>query len=475
MIALDHLKGRRVAVFGLGRTGLSAARALASGGARPLLWDDDARRRTSAEREGFELAEPARLDWTGVALLVLSPGVPYDPRPHPVVRLAREAGVEIVCDIELLQRAQPEACFVGVTGTNGKSTTTALIGHILQRHKMVVAVGGNIGRPALDLPALGPGGIYALELSSYQLDLGRALAFDVGVLTNITPDHLDRHGSMAAYAACKRKIFRARGKASVAVLGVDDEETRAIHRALVEERGRRIVAVAVGRSLADGVAVIDGTLFEFADGRRSPVVDLGQAPALPGAHNWQNGACAFAVARALGVPSALAAGAILAFPGLPHRIETVAMVAGVRFVNDSKATNADAAGKALACFERVFWIAGGRPKPGGLSGLESFYPRIAHAFLIGEAAPSFAETLKGRVPLTVAGTLARALGEAFALARSEAQARGSAVVLLSPACASFDQFTDYEARGEAFRRLCLELEGKAGGAARRDAAQRAAS
>lgn len=475
MIALAILKGRRVAVFGLGRTGLSATRALKAGGARPLVWDDNVERRHRAEAEGFELVEPKDLDWKAIAALVLSPGVPFDPKPHPVVGLARKAGVEIVCDIELLQRAQPEACYVGVTGTNGKSTTTALIGHILERQERAVAVGGNIGTPALELPALGEGSLYVLELSSYQLDLGRELAFDVGVLLNLTSDHLDRHGEMAAYVAAKRKIFRPRGPSSVAVIGVDDDETRAVHRALAAEAGRHLVAVSAGRALEDGVFVKDGVVHEVEGGAGGPVVDLRRARALPGEHNWQNAACAFAVARALGVPAALAGAAILDFPGLPHRIETVARVKGVRFVNDSKATNADAAAKALACFEQVYWIAGGRPKPGGIEALAPFFPRIKHAFLIGEAAPAFAATLEGKVPTTLSGTLPRALAEAYAFARRDAAAGHEATVLLSPACASFDQFADYEARGEAFRGLCLGLEHGTGGAPRSGAARRAAS
>lgn len=475
MIALAIFEGRRVAVFGLGRTGLSAARALIAGGARALLWDDNVERRHAAEAEGFELGDPATLDWNNVAALVLSPGVPFDPKPHPVVGLARKAGVEIVCDIELLERAVPDACFVGVTGTNGKSTTTALVGHILARQNRTVAVGGNIGTPALDLAPLGPGGVYVLELSSYQLDLGRALAFDIGVLLNITPDHLDRHGGMAAYVAAKRKIFRPRGRSSVAVIGIDDAETRALRDALLADSGRHVVPVSVGQTLADGVYVRDGVLFEFEDGAGGPVVDLREAHALPGAHNWQNAASAFAVARALGVPTASAGGAILSFPGLPHRIETVARIAGVRFVNDSKATNADAAAKALACFDKVYWIAGGRPKPGGIGALEPFFSRIAHAFLIGEAAAVFAETLKGRVETTLSGTLPRALADAYALARRDAAAGREAVVLLSPACASFDQFADYEARGEAFRELCRTLERQPGGAPQPISARRAAS
>lgn len=457
MIAPSAFANRTVVVFGLGKSGRSAAHALSAGGARVRAWDDDPTRRSEAAQAGVASSDPAELDWSAVAALVLSPGVPFThPKPHPAAATALAAGVEIVCDIELLHRTIPEARYVGVTGTNGKSTTTALIGHLLVRAGRRVEVGGNIGTPALDLEPLGPEGFYVLELSSYQLELTRRLTLDVAVLLNITSDHLDRHGDMAGYVAAKRKIFRPRGRESTAVIGVDDEYCRALFEELLAAGEQRVVPVSAGRTLSTGAYVRDGLLYEAAPGGGEPVVDLGKARALPGAHNWQNAAAAFAAARALKVSRGRAAAALLDFPGLPHRLERVAVIDGIPFVNDSKATNADAAAKALACFDNIYWILGGRPKPGGISSLEGYYLRIAHAFLIGEATEAFAGILHGRVPYSRSRDLGSAVSDAYALAHE--QNLPDAVVLLSPACASFDQFENFEARGEAFRRRVRELE-----------------
>lgn len=448
MIPVPAYRGRNVAVLGLARSGLSAARALAAGGARPFGWDDDAGARARAAEAGVQLRDPLGA-WDDVALLVASPGVPLDrPAPHRLVADARRAGREVIGDLELFARACPAARVVGITGTNGKSTTTALIGHVLAAGGLSVAVGGNLGTPVLDLEPLPADGVYVLELSSYGLDLTRSLACEVAVLLNITPDHLDRHGDMATYVAAKRRVFVMQRPGATAVVGVDDEAGLAAFGALEAEGRLRVVPIAVGRAVERGVYAIDGRVFDSTGGRAEAIVDLAEHRALVGPHNWQNAAAAVAAARVLGMAGPAIAAAVASFPGLPHRVETVATIGGVRFVNDSKATNADAAARALACFERIHWIAGGRPKAGGLAGTEPYWPRVRRAYLIGEAAEAFERTLAGRVATTRCAGLAEAVARAAAEARAEG---GEAVVLLSPACASFDQFRDFEARGAAFR------------------------
>jgi UDP-N-acetylmuramoylalanine--D-glutamate ligase len=456
MIPVPQYANRTVAVFGLARSGLSAARALRAGGARVEAWDDSPARRAAAAE--FDLTDPMQTDWRRVAALVLSPGVPLThPAPHPVVQQAKQAGVPVIGDVELFAGAALPARRVGITGTNGKSTTTALIGHVLRAGGRSVAVGGNIGMPVLDLEALGADGIYALEMSSYQIDLAPSLICDVAVLLNITPDHLDRHGTMAGYVAVKRRIFAGQSGHQTAVIGVDDEHCAGIYRELRAAGRQKIVPIAIGRRIEDGISVIEGRLYEGTTAE--PAVDLRDCAALLGAHNWQNAAAAFAVGRALGLSRAEIATGMQSFPGLAHRMERVAEVGGVRFINDSKATNADAAAKALACYAAIYWIAGGKPKEGGIESLDAFHPRIRHAYLIGEAAPLFAATLAGKVDTTIAGTLDRAVQAAYAAARREGMP--GAVVLLSPACASFDQFIDFEARGEAFKRHVAALQERA--------------
>ncbi len=463
MIDVYPFAGFPVAVMGLGKSGLIAARALASSGAEVWAWDDSEDRRTRARAEGVNLVDLYSCNWRELTTLVISPGIPHThPKPHPVAALARKNGVELVCDIELLGRTQRACGFVGLTGTNGKSTTTALLGHILGSAGRAVEVGGNIGRPALELAPLGSGGAYVLELSSYQLELTYSITFDIAVLINISPDHLDRHGGMDGYVAAKRNIFRRQTRPRAAIIGVDDEWCRKIHAELAKADDQIIIPISSGRRLERGVYAIDGRLWDAIGAERIEAVDLRAIATLPGAHNWQNAAAAYAAARALGLERAAISVAIATYPGLPHRQELVAEIAGIRFINDSKATNADAAAKALGCYEAIYWIAGGRPKEGGIRALAPFFPRIRRAYLIGEAANDFAATLAGNVPSVLSGDLANAVRAAFDDARSDGVP--GAVVLLSPACASFDQFTDFEARGETFRRLVHSLaEGGAPG------------
>ena len=459
MITVAAYRDRDVAVLGLARSGLAAAAALKAGGARVHAWDDAAGGREAAASRGIVVADLREFDWSRVAALVLSPGIPHThPAPHPVVAAARAAGVPIIGDIELLARSEPEASFVGITGTNGKSTTTALIGHILAANGKRAEVGGNLGTPVLALAPLGRGGTYVLELSSYQLELAPSLACDVAVLLNITPDHLDRHGGMAGYVAAKRRIFEQQEPADTAVVGVDDEICRGIASDVRRARRQKVVPISAERAVEGGVYVVDGILTDDTEAKAARVMEMKRAPRLPGRHNWQNAAAAFAAARRAGVSAAAAAAGIESFPGLAHRQELIATIDGIRYVNDSKATNADAAAKALACYDTVYWIAGGLPKAGGIASLAPFFPRIRHAFLIGEAADAFARTLEGQVPYSNLGDLESAV-EAARVRATRERIEG-AVVLLSPACASFDQFANFEERGEAFRALVARLPGR---------------
>jgi UDP-N-acetylmuramoylalanine--D-glutamate ligase len=460
MIDLSALPDRRFAILGLGRSGLAAARSLLAAGKNVLAWDDSAAARDVAARQGVPLVDLHRHDLAGLSALVLSPGIAHTyPQPHPVVARSREQGCAIIGDVELFVRGHREAKVVGVTGTNGKSTTTALIGHILKAAGCSVEIGGNIGVPALELAPLDRGGIYVLELSSYQLELCASLACRVAVLLNISSDHLGRHGGLEGYIAAKRHIFHGQPSNGTAVIGVDDAISRAIADEMMQRPGPNIVTISGCARTKGGVFVEDGILYEAAG--HAPVLDLHDVKTLPGKHNWQNAAAAFAAVRALGVASEIAANAIKSFPGLPHRQEVVGRVGGVAYINDSKATNADAAARALACYDKIYWIAGGRPKEGGLASVAPYLERVRHAFLIGEAAQAFAQELNGKVPVTLSGDLPHAV----AAARLHAERNGAhdlaaspdgahdPVILLSPACASFDQFRDFEARGDAFRAL----------------------
>jgi UDP-N-acetylmuramoylalanine--D-glutamate ligase len=460
VIEVASCRGQTVAVMGLGASGLNAARALVAGGAGVRAWDDSPAKREAAAKAGVPIADLGATDWRGVDLLVMSPGIPHRfPKPHPVPAAARAAGVAIACDVELLARSRTEARYVGITGTNGKSTTTALVGHILAETGHDTEVGGNLGPAALSLRPLGRDGVYVLELSSYQLELILTVAFDVAVMLNITPDHLNRHGGMDGYVAAKRHVFDRARRGATAVIGIDDAPSRTMRAELDKRGGWRVVPISAATAAARGVYVRDGALIDDLDGAGVAALDLKQVATLPGAHNWQNAAAAYAVARALGVASAEAARSIRTFPGLPHRQELIAIIDGVRYVNDSKATNADAAEKALVCYDHIYWIAGGQPKEGGIDSLAPHFPRIVHAFLIGEAAPAFAKVLDGRVPYTMAGDLSSAVAGARNLAAGPAGVAGG-VVLLSPACASFDQFANFEARGDMFRALVKHLPGE---------------
>jgi UDP-N-acetylmuramoylalanine--D-glutamate ligase len=461
MIPITTFAGKRVAVFGLGGSGLASARALIAGGADVVAADDSADAVAKTAAAGISTADLRRLDWSNIAALVLAPGVPLThPVPHWSVGLARSAAVEVIGDIELYcrerRKSAPDSPFIAITGTNGKSTTTALITHLLISAGRAAESGGNIGTAILSLAPPRPGHAHVIECSSYQIDLAPSLDPRIGVLLNISEDHLDRHGTFANYAAVKERLVAGVQADGAAIVGVDDNWCQAAADR-IERHGVPVVRVSVRRPMPDGIYVEAGEIMRAAGGSARRIAQLGGIGSLRGLHNAQNAACAAGAALALGISEAVIQTGLRSFPGLAHRMEQVGRKGAVLFVNDSKATNMDSAAQALACFSDIFWIAGGKPKTGGISALAGFFPRIAKAYLIGEAAKDFAATLDGKVAYEIAGTLERAV----ALAARDAQESNvkEPVVLLSPACASFDQYPNFEVRGAAFRDLVAKLGG----------------
>jgi UDP-N-acetylmuramoylalanine--D-glutamate ligase len=461
MIPVTTFAGRKVAVFGLGGSGLASARALAAGGAEVVAGDDGAETLAAAARAGIATTDLRHADWSKIAALVLAPGVPLThPAPHWSVGLARAAGVEVIGDIELFcrerRRHAPLAPFVAITGTNGKSTTSALLAHLLGADGHDVQLGGNIGTAILSLEPPRAGRVHVIEMSSYQIDLTPTLDPSVGILLNVSEDHIDRHGTLRNYAAVKERLVARVQRDGSAIIGVDDDWCRT-SADRIERSGKRVLRVSVLQALADGLYVESEQIIQAAKGVVGTIAILRGIGSLRGAHNAQNAACASGAALAIGLTPAAIQNGLRSFPGLAHRMETVARKGRVLFVNDSKATNADSAARALACFSDIFWIAGGKPKTGGIDSLSGFFPRIRKAYLIGEAADAFAAGLGRQVPFVVAGSLDRAVELA---ARDAEVATGMApVVLLSPACASFDQFRNFELRGDRFRELVRALPG----------------
>ncbi|MGB6549446.1 MAG: UDP-N-acetylmuramoyl-L-alanine--D-glutamate ligase [Xanthobacteraceae bacterium] len=461
MIPITTFAGKKVAIFGLGGSGLASARALLAGGANVVAFDDNAASVAKANAAGIPTADLHGADWSKITSLVLAPGVPLThPAPHWVVALAQKAGVEVIGDIELFCRERarqaPGAPFVAITGTNGKSTTTALIAHLVASAGIDAQLGGNIGTAILSLEPPQPDRVYVIECSSYQIDLAPSLDPSVGILINLSEDHLDRHGSMDHYAAVKERLVAGVPTDGTAIVGVDDAWCQKIADRLAQA-GKRVVPISVRHKLPDGLFVENEAIMRADGAGKSQIAALGGIGSLRGLHNAQNGACAAAAALALGLDAAAIQAGLRSFPGLAHRMEEVGRRGAVLLVNDSKATNADSAAQALACFNDIFWIAGGKPKTGGIKSLRGFFPRIRKAYLIGEAAGEFAATLGASVPHDITGTLDKAV----AAAARDAQASGAhePVVLLSPACASFDQYRNFEVRGDAFRDLVRALPG----------------
>ncbi|MBW8881927.1 MAG: UDP-N-acetylmuramoyl-L-alanine--D-glutamate ligase [Asticcacaulis sp.] len=461
MIPVKGFEGKRVAIFGLGRSGLSAARALKAGGAEPVLWDDKVASTAAAMKDGFTVEDLKKADWADFDALMLSPGVPLThPEPHWTVKAAQAANVPVLGDIELFARtlatipAHKRPKTVAITGTNGKSTTTALIGHILRSAGKDVHVGGNIGIGVLDLEDMHAGSIYVIETSSYQLDLTLTFKPDVAVLMNFSPDHLDRHGGMEGYIRAKKRIFMNQEPDQTAVIGADDDYSAALISEMRVSHPVRLIPISSRRTLGQGVYALNGLLYDGTTVRARQVVDLKTIRTLTGRHNWQNAAAAYSACKALGLDSDAIVAGMRSFPGLAHRMQEIGRIGKVRFINDSKATNADAARQAMSSFDSFYWIAGGRAKAGGIEELRDLYPRIKHAFLIGEAAELFEKTIGSAAPVTQSRLLFTATAQAYAEAEKSGREE---IVLFSPACASFDQFSDFEARGDAFKDAVLEI------------------
>ena len=457
MTPVTTFSGKTVALFGLGGSGLATALALKAGGARVVACDDNPAKMAEVNAKGIETADLQTADWSQFSSFILSPGVPLThPKPHWSAQLAREAGVEIIGDIELFCRERakiaPNAPFVAITGTNGKSTTTALIAHILRQAGRDVQMGGNIGTAILSLEPPSDSRIHVIECSSFQIDLTPSLAPTIGVHLNLSPDHIDRHGTMENYAAIKERLV---AKAGLAIIGVDDPMSRAIAKACLA-KGVNVARISVEPIDQKGVFADGETLVGVTGSDAAPVANLSGVSTLRGAHNAQNAAAAVAIALALNVsPDEIRAG-LLTFPGLPHRMEEVGRIGAALFVNDSKATNADSTEKALKSFDNILWILGGKAKEGGIEPLKSYFPKIRKAYLIGEASDDFARTLGTDVQHVHCGTLDKAVEKA---ASDAAEMHDASVVLLSPACASYDQFPNYEVRGNHFRDLVRDLPG----------------
>ncbi|HEV7250666.1 MAG TPA: UDP-N-acetylmuramoyl-L-alanine--D-glutamate ligase [Shinella sp.] len=458
MIPVTTFKDKAVALFGLGGSGLATALALAAGGADVTTWDDSTASVENAAAAGVKTGDLRNLDWSKIAALVLSPGVPLThPKPHWSADLARAAGVEVIGDIELFVRERrahaPDCPFIAITGTNGKSTTTALIAHILKSSGRDTQLGGNIGTAVLTLDPPKAGRFYVVECSSYQIDLAPTLNPSAGILLNVTPDHLDRHGSIEHYADVKERLVAG---SRTAIVGVDDSYCERIADR-VERAGTKVVRISKRNVLADGIYAEGSRLVVARSGATHEIADLAPIQTLRGAHNAQNAAAAVGACLAVGVGEDEIRAGLASFPGLKHRMQPVGHKGDTLFVNDSKATNADAAAPALSSFERIYWIAGGVAKEGGISTLGDFFPKIAKAYLIGEAAPAFAATLGEAVPFEMSGTLERAVEDAAADAGRDGS--GPVAVLLSPACASFDQYKNFEVRGDAFVKHVAALPG----------------
>ena len=462
MTPITTFAERTVAVFGFGMSGIASCRALTAGGAKVIAADDSAAGRKAAADAGFQVEDVASSDWSHLAALVLAPGVPLThPEPHWIVRQARAAGVEIIGDVELFARERakiaPQAPFVAITGTNGKSTSTALIAHILKEAGRDVQMGGNIGTAILSLEPPADNRCHVVEMSSFQIELTPTLEPSVGILLNISPDHLDRHGTMQNYAGLKARVVQG---ARHPVVGTDDDWCRDIGERLRLSSRTWVDTISAQDRVSHGWYANGTELIARAPwtGPLGCFADLAGISSLRGQHNVQNALAASAAAMHLGLTPEQVAAALTTFPGLPHRLEEIGRIGNTLFINDSKATNADSAATALSAFDRdIFWILGGRPKQGGITPLAQFFPRAAKAYLVGEAANEFAATLDGHVAYERCDTLERAVPAAA----RDAAASGATqpVVLLSPACASFDQYRNFEVRGEAFRALVTALPG----------------
>lgn len=460
---LKTLPNKNIAVFGLGKSGLASVKALVKSGSTVYAYDDNPDKLAAAKKAGAKTKELSKDVLGKCALLVLSPGIPFRrPAPHRVVEDARACDVEIIGDIELLARSGHGRTTIGVTGTNGKSTTTTLIHHILTEGKMSSVLGGNVGRPVMGLKLPAKAGAFTLELSSFQLDLCTDFAPDIAVLLNITPDHIDRHGTLAAYVNAKAGIFEKTDGA--AVICIDDDYCLELYEGLVKSQPEKtVIPIAFNKEIKGGVYVIENKLIDHMEEEPVTVGSLAGLTKLNGLHNQQNAAAAYVAARLAGLERDVIFEALKTFEGLAHRQYPVRVINGVAYINDSKATNAAAAEKALKSFKNIYWIVGGILKEGGLQGLERFADRIRHAYVIGKETEEIAEWMTSfNIDFYRSGTLDIAIEQAHKHAMEErGQPGGAGVVLLSPACASFDQYESFEERGDHFTRIVEALEEKA--------------
>lgn len=440
-------KDQTVFILGLGKSGQSAAQNLQNAGAHVLAWDDQEEARKAARRQGIPLANLDSLNWKDVNHFIVSPGIPHRyPAPHPLIIEAQNVGLYPINDLEVFQQSHPHSRYMGITGTNGKSTTTSLIAHILKESGIPVEVGGNLGIPAMDLQPLPQDGIYVLEVSSYQLETAPTLHFNVSILLNITPDHLERHGGLEGYINTKKLIFKNATDQDTLVISIDDAPCLKIYEDLKTTGKIRLIPISVGQALSDGIYVIDGVLYDTAH----PIINLHPFEQLRGKHNWQNITAAYGALRAMGLEAKDITAGLASFPGLAHRQQVVAHHKNVLFVNDSKATNAEAVEKVFESYEgsSIYWLLGGRPKDGGITMLKPHFSKIKHAFVFGEATSLFSSTLRGYMAYTICHSLEEAVKKASSLAFQNQEP--DAVILLAPACASLDQFKDFEARGNVF-------------------------
>ncbi|MBL42305.1 MAG: UDP-N-acetylmuramoyl-L-alanine--D-glutamate ligase [Rhodospirillaceae bacterium] len=454
MITAKEYKGKNVAVLGLGKSGIATVKSLAEVGANIFAWDDNSEIFSKLDKTKYKIFNLEQLDFKNISSLVLSPGIPLNfPKPHPVVERAKIAGCEVIGDFELFFRSKLKANFIGITGTNGKSTTTSLITHILKYRSIEVQAGGNIGTPVLSLDKIDTDGFYVLEISSYQLDLSSNISLDISVLLNIQPDHLDRHGSIENYYKIKKKIFESRKKNSLGVIGIDDFYSEKIYKDL-KNKNRLIVPISTKKEISGGVYVIDGIIY---DSRFNYKIDIKNIHNLRGRHNWQNAAAAYIVAKKIGLSNDTIKSAFMSFKGLPHRLELVYKDGQIEYINDSKATNVYATSYALKSFKSIIWILGGRSKDEKIDYLFPYLSRVEHVFTIGESGEILAKQLHGKVKVDFVSSLENAFCKSINFIKISKLKKS--VILFSPACSSFDQFKNFEDRGEKFRDMVFKYVG----------------
>lgn len=447
-------KNKYYGILGLARSGYATIQFCIDKQIKFIAWDDNEQTRQRAQEcfSNLSLIEPNNEEWTKIDILIISPGIPTTfPKPHKLIPVLKKHHIPIICDIELFYRYHHQARFIGITGTNGKSTTTSLIGHVLKTNDLTTSIGGNIGTGVFSLPEYDADGTYVIETSSYQLELLDQTHFNIAILLNITPDHLDRHGNMENYIAAKCKIFTHQNKHDLAILSIDNPITNKIHQKLIAQQIiGKIVAISTKIILENGISVIDNNL--YVDGIAH---NLPEFTYLKGEHNNENIAAAIATALFIGIELPYIIQSISSFHGLDHRLQYIGRSNQIIFYNDSKATNAESTEKALNSFPgNIYWIAGGVAKEGGITLLQPLFHKIKYAFLIGRDSKQLAQTLENKVPYIIAETLENAFNQAVKIAQNDAQ---QSIILLSPACASLDQWKSFEERGEAFKNLSLEF------------------